>query len=167
MLQIAKEKLENDGFEAHLVCQELDEIDLYGAYDICFCSLDTLNHLTDIRKMRKFIKRLYNFTEPNGYFVFDVKTEKLFEKSNCTQVYEKDGALTVIDGCFSNGKMTSIVTCFIEQNGMYSRNDAEIEERFYSREELKNTLKSAGYTNIKIKNALGREIYICKKEAQQ
>ena len=73
MLENARERFEKAGKQAHLVCQELEDIDMYGAYDIVFCTLDTVNHILSLRGLRTFFKSLFNFTEP---VLFSISRQK-------------------------------------------------------------------------------------------
>ena len=96
MLENARERFEKAGKQAHLVCQELEDIDMYGAYDIVFCTLDTVNHILSLRGLRTFFKSLFNFTEPGGSFVFDFKTKTAFENSTMPNVCEKNSDMLIV-----------------------------------------------------------------------
>ncbi|MBE6896992.1 MAG: class I SAM-dependent methyltransferase [Ruminococcaceae bacterium] len=162
MLELAAEKLDESGIEPHLICQPLEKIDLYGAYDLCFCSLDTLNHLTR-KQLNSFIGRLINFTEPNGYFIFDVKTEALMKKNASLRVIDRETSTLILDGAFSRGVLTNYITVFSGDGQEYERYDSIVKETLYTREELKNLLKQKGFTPIKVFSFMGREIFIAQK----
>ena len=78
MLEEAFGKLSDAGITPHLMCQSLSELDLYGAYHAVFSTMDTVNHLLDFRELKRFFYGLYNFVEPGGYFVFDLKEKSMF-----------------------------------------------------------------------------------------
>ena len=162
MLNIAREKIENAGFEPHLVCQELQELDLYGAYHIAFCSLDTVNHILYKRDLRSFFKKLYNFIEPGGFFVFDVKTASFFEKTVGMQTYEhEDGSVAMIEGNFSSDMAYYSISVFeARDDGLFEKYESEIEERFYDVDTLKMFLTEAGFATVKRYNMGGRQIWI-------
>ncbi len=162
MLNIAREKIENAGFEPHLVCQELQELDLYGAYHIAFCSLDTVNHILYKRDLKSFFKKLYNFIEPGGFFVFDVKTSAFFKKTVGMQTFEhEDGSVAMIEGSFSSDLAFYAISVFeAREDGLFEKYESEIEERFYSVDTLKTILTEAGFSTVKRYNMGNRQIWI-------
>lgn len=162
MLNIAREKIENAGFEPHLVCQELQDLDLYGAYHIAFCSLDTVNHILYKRDLKSFFKKLYNFIEPGGFFVFDVKTSAFFKKTVGMQTFEhEDGSVAMIEGSFSSDMAYYAISVFeARDDGLFEKYESEIEERFYSVDTLKTVLSEAGFATVKRYNMGNRQIWI-------
>ncbi len=165
MLQEAKEKLESMGIEPHLICQPLEEIDLYGAYDLCFCSLDTINHLS-VKQLKAFVKRLINFTEPNGYFIFDVKTEALMKKNAELKVIDRETSTLILDGIFTKGNLTNYITVFSGDGQDYTRYDCTVKEKYYTRKELKDLLKQSGFTITDVFGFHGRDIFIAQNVRQ-
>jgi ubiquinone/menaquinone biosynthesis C-methylase UbiE len=176
MLSQAEEKLENAGFTPHLICQDLTSLDLYGAYNIVFCSLDTINHITDKRSLKKFIKSLYNFTEPDGYFIFDDKTLTGFKKIKETQVIEREykqpqknelieNTLIMHSG-FSGTNAWYDLTLFRtsgQAENTYNKYQTYIEERYYNAKELKDILTEAKFVYVDKLNYKNRVIYAFKK----
>lgn len=74
MLSIAREKLNKASKpEVLLLCQPLEEMDLYGTINAAVSSFDTFNHLTKKQNMAAFNK-INLFMEQNGTFIFDVNT---------------------------------------------------------------------------------------------
>ena len=163
MLEKASEKLNMNGIEPHLVCQSLEKIDLYGAYDICFCSLDTLNHLSK-KQLTSFIGRLINFTEPEGYFVFDVKTEAMMKKSAGQKLIDKPDSTLILDCVLTKKGITNYITVFEKNGDFYSRRDSVVKEQIYNRDELMLLLKKSGFTPITVFAFRGRKIYISQNQ---
>lgn len=166
MLEIAAEKIADSGFEPHLICQPLEKIDLYGAYDLCFCTLDTVNHLS-CNKLTEFIKRLINFTEPDGYFIFDVKTEAMMKNSAQLRVTDKEKSTLILDGTFAKDRLTNYITVFSENSGKYDRYDCVIKENLYKRAELKKILIQSGFTPVTVFPFKGRDVYISRNKKHQ
>lgn len=165
MLAVAREKLAAEGFDAHLVCQDLPEIDLYGAYHAVFCSLDTVNHILDKRSLKRFFRRLYNFTEPEGLFVFDIKTKELFRQSAELTVCEHDDATFLMQGHFDGTFACYGLTLFQQtENGFFEKTEAEVEERWYDPNELKQMLTDAGFSYQKKIPYQNRLIFVYKKD---
>lgn len=166
MLESARERFEKIGKQAHLVCQELEEIDMYGAYDIVFCTLDTVNHILSLRDLRAFFKRLFNFTEPGGSFVFDFKTKEAFEASTAPNISEKGDDMLIVRGQFDGVRAWYDLTAFEKTDGGYERFEDSVEERFYAEEAVKDALKEAGFVyggSIKRKE----RIIFCGRKREQ
>ena len=191
MLEKAEEKLVKAGFKPHLICQDLTMLNLYGAYNIVFCSLDTINHITDKRNLKKFIKGLYNFIEPNGYFIFDVKTLTCFKKIKEVQIEDREYTITVPiqgDEEATSDKETNtkrlIENTLIMRSGFtginawydltlfrtnlkaedsFEKFQTYIEERFYTAKELKDILNEAKFSYIDRINYKNRIIYAFQK----
>ncbi len=145
MLEGAFERFERKGKQVHLVCQSLEEIDMYGAYDIVFCTLDTVNHILTVNGLKKFFKRLFNFTEPGGHFVFDIKTADSFEKSVIPNICEKNEDFLIVRGEFDGMHAWYDFTVFEKTDLGYDRYDDSVEERFYPPEVIKELLRKAGF----------------------
>jgi hypothetical protein len=165
MLATARIKLEQQGVNAHLICQDLENLDLYGAYHIVFCTLDTINHFTQIKSLKNFFRNLYNFIEPNGYFIFDFKTRKAFEKSCGITVSEHNDNMLIIEGAFSKRYASYQFTVFKQMpDGQYSRREDYVEERFYESTDIKKMLLDVGLTYIGRTQTAERIIFVVKKE---
>lgn len=161
MLDLAFEKLTGEEIRPHLMCQSLPELDLYGAYHVVFSSMDTVNHLLDKRDVKRFFRRLYNFVEPEGYFVFDLKDKSLF--SDLQQVEEGDGDLLILRRTFDGTYARQEITVFHGDGEIYRRSDEEIWERWYDPAELRNILKKAGFSSVKTLSYHGRKIIIVRR----
>lgn len=79
MLAEAAEKNQDvDGIPPIFLCQSMDKLNLYGTIDACVCCLDSVNYVTDPKKLQKAFERVYLFLMPGGVFLFDINTpEKL------------------------------------------------------------------------------------------
>ena len=79
MLAQAAEKTGRDAPIAPIfLCQPMEKLDLYGTIDACVCCLDSVNYVTDPKKLERAFERVHLFLMPGGLFLFDVNTpEKL------------------------------------------------------------------------------------------
>ncbi len=162
MLDAAFEKLSDAGIVPHLMCQSLPEIDLYGAYHAVFSSMDTVNHLLDKRDVKRFFRRIYNFTEPSGYFIFDLKDKKLFSDT-APQTEERDGRVLILQKTFDGTYAGQTLTVFRKEGDTYRREEEEIWERWYDVSELKQYLKQVGFVPVKTLSYQGRKIVIVRR----
>ena len=64
--------------EPIFLCQPMEKLDLYGTIDACVCCLDSVNYVTDPKKLARAFQRVCLFLMPGGMFLFDINTcEKL------------------------------------------------------------------------------------------
>lgn len=75
MLNVLKNKLLNSkkALEILLICQKLEELDLFGTVGAAISTFDTFNHL-EPKALEKCIERISLFVEPGGMLIFDMNT---------------------------------------------------------------------------------------------
>lgn len=56
------------------LCQEMEQLELHHPVELCFCILDSLNHLQSKEALVRTFQRVALFTQPGGLFIFDVNT---------------------------------------------------------------------------------------------
>ena len=132
------------------ICQHLEDLDLYGTAQGAVCLTDSVNHLTQPARVRKFFRRLALFLEPGAPFVFDVNTLHKHERvlGDNTFIYEADGALCVWQNRWDADAWTTQIDLdlFIEnEDGSYTRQQESFSERAYTIEELTAWLGKAGF----------------------
>ncbi len=74
MLTVAREKAYEQGADVLLLCQPMQELDLYGTVDAAVCALDSINHLESAEDVKETFRKVSLFMNPGGVFVFDVNT---------------------------------------------------------------------------------------------
>ena len=74
MLSVAQQKRCESGEDILFLCQDMTALDLYGTIDATVCALDSINHVTDPKAVRKIFQNVSLFTIPGGLFIFDVNT---------------------------------------------------------------------------------------------
>ena len=74
MLMIAREKNMETEPQILFLCQDMEELDLYGTVDVAFCTQDSFNHLKNKDSLLKAFERLKFFIEPKGLLIFDMNT---------------------------------------------------------------------------------------------
>lgn len=53
-----------EGIAPIFLCQSMDQLDLYGTIDACVCCLDSINYVTDPKKLRRAFQRVHLFLMP-------------------------------------------------------------------------------------------------------
>ena len=183
MLSKAQEKKLEEDFDALFLCQRMEELDLFGTIDAAVCTLDSLNHVTEKKKIREIFRRVALFMNDGGVFVFDVNTlykhrevlgnnAFVFDTENVFCAWQnallEDGETTQID--------LDIFESDEEEDDVYVRYSEEFFERGYELDFLKKTLEQFRFevvgiyddmTKEPIKENSDRAVFVCKKHGTQ
>ena len=155
MLAEAAEKNQDvDGIPPIFLCQSMDKLNLYGTIDACVCCLDSVNYVTDPKKLQKAFERVYLFLMPGGVFLFDINTpEKLRGLDGQVFLDETEDAYCVWRAEYS--QRSRICSYFMdifrldEESGLWERGEELHRERSYEPQELVEYLTQAGFQDIR------------------
>ena len=159
------------------ICQDMSELDLWGAADMIVCVLDGMNHLPNEEAFRKTVERASMFTCDGGLFIFDVNTEYKHREvlgDNCF-VYELDGLFCAWrNNCRADGRVDIALDFFAEkEDGSYTRESEYITEILLSCELVEKTAEEFGFEKIGIFDGLTddapdskteRELYVFRRK---
>ena len=153
MLTVAMEKVMDMEHPPRFVCQPLQELRLPRGVDLAVCALDSLDYITDPDDCKEAIRRVYRALNPGGIFIFDVNTpEKLRAMDGQVFLDEDDDVYCVWRGEFDGE--TNICSygmdLFQRRGEVWERSFEEHREYAYSREQLTEYLKTAGFTHIRV-----------------
>ncbi len=154
MLAIASQKSREAGLDILYLCQPMEELDLYGTVDVAVCTLDSINHITDIDVLQTVFDRVALFLDPKGVFMFDANTpykHRVILGDN-SYVLEEDGVFCAWQNHMGEDLTVEIALDFFEQNknGTYNRESESFSERAYPRELLFEMLQKSGFKNIEV-----------------
>ncbi len=174
MLSVASAK-ENTG--VMFLCQQMDELDLYGTVDAVVCTLDSINHVTDPSVVEEIFRRVSLFLEPDGVFIFDVNTAYKHREilADNVFVYDLDSVYCVWQNHLMEDDSVEIELDFFEQDedGAYFRSSERFCERVYTDEQITQMLDGAGlaaaekyddYTDAALSEKTQRVVYVCRKK---
>ena len=153
MLTVAMEKVMDMERPPRFICQPLQELYLPRGVDLAVCALDSLDYITEPADCKEAIRRVYKALNPGGIFIFDVNTpEKLRAMDGQVFLDEDDDVYCVWRGEFD--RQTNICSygmdLFQRRGGLWERSFEEHREYAYSREQLTEYLKAAGFTHIRV-----------------
>ena len=153
MLTVAMEKVMDMEKPPRFICQPLQELYLPRGVDLAVCALDSLDYITDPEDCAEAIRRVYKALNPGGIFIFDVNTpEKLRAMDGQVFLDEDEDVYCVWRGEFD--EETNICSygmdLFQRRGEVWERSFEEHREYAYSREQLTNYLKQAGFTYIRV-----------------
>ena len=134
-------------------CQLLQELRLPRGVDMAVCALDSLDYILDPNDCKEAIRRVYKALNPGGIFIFDVNTpEKLRAMDGQVFLDEDDDVYCVWRGEFD--EQTNVCSygmdLFQRHGEAWERSFEEHQEYAYSREQLTEYLKVAGFTGIQV-----------------
>jgi len=152
MLMSAMEKLSDLENMPLLLCQNMNELDLYGTVDSIICSLDGINYVEkDV--LPEVLRRVMLFLEPGGIFIFDINTpEKLLGLDGEMFIDETDDVYCVwraeydeeLDACVYG------MDIFEKKGKLWRRTKEEHYEYIYRLDEMKSLLENAEFEDINI-----------------
>jgi len=153
MLCVASEKAQTLENPPMFVCQKLQELSLPRGVDLAVCALDSIDYITEPADCREAIRRVYRVLNPGGCFIFDVNTpEKLKAMDGQMFLDEDDDVYCVWRGSFDPD--TNICSygmdLFQRRGNQWERSFEEHSEYAYTREQLVQYLKDAGFTHIRV-----------------
>ena len=153
MLTVAMEKVMDMENPPRFVCQPLQKLYLPRGVDLAVCALDSLDYITDPKDCKEAIRRVYKALNPGGIFIFDVNTpEKLRAMDGQVFLDEDEDVYCVWRGEFD--EETNVCSygmdLFQRRGNMWERSFEEHREYAYSREQLTEYLKAAGFTHIRV-----------------
>jgi SAM-dependent methyltransferase len=137
--------------EPIFLCQSMEKLDLYGTIDACVCCLDSVNYVTDPKKLARAFQRVHLFLMPGGLFLFDVNTpEKLAGLDGQVFLDETEDAYCVWRAEFSRRICTYFMDIFRldPSTGQWDRGEELHRERAYTVEELTAMLEGAGFVDV-------------------
>ena len=138
--------------EPIFLCQSMEKLDLYGTIDACVCCLDSINYVTDPKKLARAFQRVHLFLMPGGLFLFDVNTpEKLAGLDGQVFLDETEDAYCVWRAEFSRRICTYFMDIFRldPSTGQWDRGEELHRERAYTVEELTTLLEGAGFVDVR------------------
>ena len=153
MLTQAQQKVQDMACPPRFICQGLQELRLPRGVDLAVCALDSLDYITDPRDCAEAIRRTYKILNPGGIFIFDVNTpEKLRAMDGQVFLDEDDDVYCVWRGEFDEQtNICSYAMDLFQRNGdVWLRSFEEHNEYAYSRQQLTEYLKAAGFTHIEV-----------------
>lgn len=140
--------------EPIFLCQSMEKLDLYGTVDACVCCLDSVNYVTDPKKLRRAFERVRLFLTPGGLFLFDINTPAKLEGLD-GQVFLDETGDTYCVWRAEFSKRSQICSYFMDlfrldpATGQWDRGEELHRERAYTVAELTAMLEEAGFTDIR------------------
>lgn len=148
MLSVAREKCPDVLF----LEQDMTSFELYGTVDLILCMLDSVNYVTDKRKLLSMFRLVNNYLNPGGLFLFDINSPHYLKKviGNNTFVEETDRIFYVWDNECKKDRVHFYLTFFVKEGQAYRRFDEVHTERIYQQQEILDLLEQSGLNPLAV-----------------
>lgn len=149
MLTVALDKKIDNDLPIQYLHQDMRKLKLFGGLDVTVCALDALNHLSSLDDILKTFKSVSKFTNPDGFFIFDMNT--IYKHKNIlsdnTFVYDMDEVYCVWQNTYKTKKNEVLIELdFFERRGdVYCRYEESFSEYAYKTEEIDRLLIESGF----------------------
>lgn len=159
MLSIAMNNAYEAGQNILFLCQQMQQLDLYGTINCAICTLDSINHLTEKEDVQAAFDKVSLFMEKDGIFVFDVNTPYKHREilADNSFVYEADGVYCVWQNTLDKDTDTVRIDLDIFNEiepDIYERSQESFCERAYEISELEGMLTKAGFETVAVYDEL-------------
>ena len=148
MLAEAVEKREQSGRSILYLNQDMREFELYGTVRAVISLCDTMNYLTEYDDLVNVCRLVNNYLDPNGIFLFDLKTDHYFKSIGCQSFCDADEEVSFIwDNDYDEEKRINsyALTLFVqEEDNRYERFDEYHEQRAFSIDEVRCAIEESG-----------------------
>ncbi len=155
MLCEARNNIYDSDVQMLLLCQSMEELDLFGTVDAAVSTLDSINHLPDKESVKKAFYNAGLFMNPDGVFIFDVNTVFKHREilADNTFIYDTDDVFCVWQNSLNEDNSVDISLDFFAPDGdVYYRESEEFTERAYEIEDIKKWLSEAEFEVLDIFN---------------
>ncbi len=148
MLMEALGKRDESGHDILYLNQDMREFELYGTCAAIVSRCDSLNYITEPEDMTKVFKLVNNYLDPKGLFIFDLKTEFMYENILADNTFSRsnDDATYIWENYYdSKTKLNEYnLTMFIKEGKLFKKSEEIHTQRAYSVDEIKCCAESAG-----------------------
>ncbi len=162
MLSVAMNNAYASGKNVLFLCQQMQQLDLYGTINAAICTLDSINHLTDPEDVQLTFDKVSLFTEQGGIFIFDINTVYKHREilADNTFVYDLDEVYCVWQNTLDSETDTVQIDLDIFEmleDGAYERTQESFCERAYPLDEIKTMLEKADFEMLKVYDELTKD----------
>lgn len=158
MLSCAKTKSEEQGVDILYLNQDMTNFELYGTVDTIVCLMDSLNYILYKKDIKRMLKLVKNYLNPDGLFIFDVNTPYKFENVFAENVFYdvSDDATYIWQNHYDKkSKICEFeLTFFIKDCEGYKKYDEVHQERSYDKAELSGLINMSGLKLLNVYDEL-------------
>lgn len=178
MLGIAMDKGRSKDGEILYLLQDMTEMELYGTFDAFYSIGDSMNYILEPESLTRVFSLVNNYLELGGVFIFDLKTQYLFEEIMADNTFadDREEISFIWDNYYYEEEKINEYGVNIFLRGEDGRYDKFMETHYqkaYSVDEIKEMIEASGLTFVAVYDAFTKDApkedserlyYIAKKE---
>ncbi len=166
MLMKAREKYQ--GTDILYLCQDMEELELYGTVGAAVSVCDCLNYLLEDRQLKHVFSLVHNYLDPDGLFIFDMNTPHKYETMGDAVIGENrpDGSFLWENTYDPDSRINEYAVTFytLETENLYRRFEEFHYQKAYPAKAVTAWLKEAGFEVLGVYDGYTDE---CLKEDSQ
>ena len=151
--------------------QDMRELELCGKVNAVCCACNSLNYILEKDELFQVFKKVNQYLEKDGVFIFDINTEYKYEKvmADNTFAENQEESSFIWDNYYDLDEKINeyYLTLFIKgEDGRFDKFEEEHFQKAYSISEIEEMLKEAGFEIVKLSEEYSdkpvQEDSICK-----
>lgn len=149
MLAEALEKREKSGHDILYLQQDMREFELFGTVRAVVSVCDSINYILEEKELVQVFSLVNNYLDPEGVFIFDMKTEHFYRDLAGDAVYGQNGedVSLIWENCYypeDRINEYSLAMFLREEDGRYRKEEEVHYQRAYTVEEVRRAMEAAG-----------------------
>ena len=149
MLAEALEKREKSGHDILYLQQDMREFELFGTVRAVVSVCDSINYILEEKELVQVFSLVNNYLDPEGVFIFDMKTEHFYRDLAGDAVYGQNGedVSLIWENCYypeDRINEYSLAMFLREEDGRYRKEEEVHYQRAYTVEEVRRSMEAAG-----------------------
>jgi SAM-dependent methyltransferase len=152
MCELAAKKVKRAKANVTVIQADMRRFELPQPVDLITCEFDAINHVPKKSDLALVAKSVAKALRPGGYFYFDANNRRAFEEVwPLTWRMEKPGLVVIMHGTHEEGQDIAHSTAefFIRQGKLWERHLEHVQEVCWTRQEIHDTLRVAGFDSIR------------------
>lgn len=157
MLCIANQKAVDKGVDINFLNQDMCDIRINADYGIILCLCDSINYITDSKKLSDVFQWVFNHLKDGGIFIFDINSSYKLKNiiGDNTFTDDKDDIVYIWNNVLTeDGTVEFYLTFFVKQGNNYKRFDEFHVEKIYESGEILDMLRYTGFNEIYVKDGM-------------
>ncbi|MDD7403232.1 MAG: class I SAM-dependent methyltransferase [Butyribacter sp.] len=154
MLEIARDKCQEDVLLIH---QDMRELELVSRVAAVVCICDGMNYICNIEELEQVFQRVHHFLEPDGVFIFDMKTAYFFGEilGSRTITENREDASYIWENEYYpeeqiNEYLLTVYELYDDERDLFVRTDELHRQRAYDSNVIAECLKKQGFSRVDV-----------------
>lgn len=159
-----------NGF-ANFHLSDASNFQLNENFSFVFSTYDSLNHLNNFSELTSCFESIYNVTDSNGIFIFDLNTHLGLSNSTGMVINEDNNQLNISQSFYDplSNKASTNYRGFVKTNrdGLYVQYNQTIYNTIFKLNEVKSYLLENGWLNVQFTDARNLNKVLTEPENEQ